>query len=838
MRTLSLALTLLAALAAAGAREARASDWPQFMRDAAHTGDAADEALALPLGLVAQVKLDDAVMASPAVVGGLVYVVDQMGTAYCVDPRAGRIVWKVSPDGEKAMGSNTSSPCVAKGRMYYGTTAGTFHVLDCKDGKVVKTVAVGWPVPGAPTFANDRIYFQALDSVVRCLDLDGNEQWKWDHYKRYTKPPPPESVGYDRPHYGGGEVAVSGKMIVTGIGWDRVCLEDAGTEAKLAWCDRATMGRDDGVPLAVSVSGERCYWTYLGPDGGGGLLQAALKDGSCDRKGKDWLGAGHVIMGTAAVRGQTAFFGNRVWGAVARDFAGSPQWSFAGPESNAPVVASPALSAGHCVMTTTGGELIVVDLASRGGALAQFKPGPFRFKTPHGKMAAASPAISGGAVFFGCDDGFLYVLSPSATLRAASGMTSSGPGGAIQPRTEELVLHQPRGKSEPAAGKASSWPTPYGSMAATRCADEPNLKPPFRVRWAVRSPGTFRPAPSATERDVFFTDMYGMVTCLEQATGRLRWRVRLPGQLGPGDTHGALSAGGRVYVARPQTRPGLKGSDISCLDESTGKTLWTAEIGAAGDGHSWVSPVLADGRVAFASVKGEPAKPVAEAWDAETGKPAWQVELGVKPGKPIRAPAGCASGGTFFFSVGGMTDNKPEDRYGGETVAIEAKTGKVLWRTAEAFTTSYSAVMAQDDKVYVFPCAGPQFCLDARTGGVLWKKGQYCYNQHGPTLGREAMAVKGYGGTGGLLDITGKELPGKVGGPEHTCSPVVLTSGGLSIVVTVGGIYVRDVKDPKAFWVSPMGFAPRNCGNPAVANGRLFINPQDNGMVYCFEPEK
>jgi hypothetical protein len=35
-----------------------------------------------------------------------------------------------------------------------------------------------------------------------------------------------------------------------------------------------------------------------------------------------------------------------------------------------------------------------------------------------------------------------------------------------------------------------------------------------------------------------------------------------------------------------------------------------------------------------------------------------------------------------------------------------------------------------------------------------------------------------------------------------------------------------------------MGFAPRNCGNPAVANGRLFINPQDNGMVYCFEPEK
>src|SRR5262245_3859213 len=100
-------------------------DWPQFMRDSAHTGDAADEALRLPLELVAQVQLDDAVMTSPAVVDGLAYVVDQMGTAYCIDALAGKVVWKASPDGTAAMGSNTSSPCVAQGRVYFGTTAGT-----------------------------------------------------------------------------------------------------------------------------------------------------------------------------------------------------------------------------------------------------------------------------------------------------------------------------------------------------------------------------------------------------------------------------------------------------------------------------------------------------------------------------------------------------------------------------------------------------------------------------------------------------------------------------------------------------------------------------------------
>ena len=107
-----------------------AADWPQYMRDSEHTGDASDERLRLPLRLVAQVKLDDAVLTSPAVAGGRAYVIDQMGAAYCIDPDSSRVIWKSSPDGEGAMGSNTSSPCVTHRRVYYGTTAGSFHILD------------------------------------------------------------------------------------------------------------------------------------------------------------------------------------------------------------------------------------------------------------------------------------------------------------------------------------------------------------------------------------------------------------------------------------------------------------------------------------------------------------------------------------------------------------------------------------------------------------------------------------------------------------------------------------------------------------------------------------
>jgi outer membrane protein assembly factor BamB len=253
---------------------------------------------------------------------------------------------------------------------------------------------------------------------------------------------------------------------------------------------------------------------------------------------------------------------------------------------------------------------------------------------------------------------------------------------------------------------------------------------------------------------------------------------------------------------------------------------------------SKVPPVLAGGHVAFATIQGDPPKTVVQAWDARTGKPAWQVELDIQSNRALRAPSGCALGDVMFFSGGGMTDNDPKDRYPGETVALDAKTGKVLWRTRDAFTTSYAALMARDERLYVVAYAGPMACLSARDGSVVWKgEREHNYWQHGASLGPDFLAVKGYGGSATRYRLSdGKAQDVKLGGTEHTCSSVVLTESGLSLVATVGGLYVRDMKTGELLWRSERGFAPRNCTNPAVTNGRVFINPQVNGMLYCFEP--
>lgn len=809
-------LALLVSMPALGL----AGDWPQFMRDPAHTGDAPDETLRLPLGMVAQVQLDDATMTSPAVVEGRAYIVDQMGTAYCIDPRVGRVVWKSSPDQEKAMGSNTSSPCVVKGRVYFGTTAGNFHILDAASGKVVKTLAIGSPIVSAPTVANGAIYFQALDAVLRCLDLSGNERWRWDHYARYVEPPEVTKSqergrghpgSYDRPHYGGGDVAVAGKKIVTSFGWDLVCLEDEGKEAKLAWCNRAPSGRDGSSPMSSSIAGEWVYNTGMGADGHTALTRHSLRDGKEAKMSGGRFDA--YPWNTPVVRGELVAFRDSSNGknGIAL-FDGSARKSLAGwrdEKEATPFASSHTLTKDQLLATTLRGELIVVDLAAKAGAK------PFRFMTPHGKGIGSAPVVAEGRVHFGCDDGYFYVL---------------GPGGDLNPKHDEkLSVHERRGKVQPATGKAYTWPSPHGNAANTSFVDDAQLKPPLRVRWAVRGFGHFLAPCVATEEDVVTVTLSGLLTCQEQATGRVRWRRQLAGPEWSTAT-GLLAVEGRLFVSRPTY--GRMEGEFHCLDLRDGRSLWSADIGGR---YIWErsAPVAVGGKVAFGfATKGKPPGTLVQAWEADTGKPAWQVELGVS-GNRSGSIGGCSDGKTMYFTAGAEAWQwKQEgDKQRGETVAIDPRTGKVLWRSNERFGLS-CPVLAQDR--LLLNDQGLH-CVKSEDGAMVWKRPAAGYTRF--SIGSDYLVMRGYGGRGVKVRLEdGKDYPNcrELGGETHSCSPVALTPD-CSFAMTVGGLNVRDVRTGALLWRSP-GFAPRGCVNPALANGRIFWPSAASGMVFCWEP--
>jgi len=834
VRPSAVVVALLALLASAWA-----ADWPQFMRTADHAGDAADEALQLPLGLVAQVRLDDAIMASPAVVSGLAYVVDQMGAAYCVDPRAGRILWKAAPDAERAKGSNTSSPCVVGGRMCFGTTAGMLHFLNAADGRVVKSADVGAPVVSAVTSANGRVYLQVLDAVVRCFDADGNELWAWDHYKRYSEPPEVTKAeaprrghpgSYERPHYGGGDVAVSGSRVVTSMGWDLLCLEDRGGEAALAWCRRCPAGRDGPMPMSSSICGGHVYTAGMGADGCLGLMRFALQDGASARDG----GLGIPFpWSTAASRGTSVVTRRESWRndiICLYDWEGKKTTELWHNQAAAtPLVSSPCLTREHCVIASLSGELIVAELAPKPAAK------PFIFRTPSGKGIGSSPIVSGGCVYFGCDDGYLYVL---------------GPGGTLEPtRDAKPSLHERRGRPQSPTGRSYGWPCVNGNQANTGFTDDPALKPPLGLAWAARGFGHFKTPCIATEEgDVFTVTLDRTVSCLEQATGRLRWRLRLPpDSSGHWSSACPLAADGRLYVPCPNRPRG--GGKLLCLDVRDGRILWSAETG---EKFIWnrASPLLAAGNVVYSyQKKGTPPTSLIAAWDAATGTPAWQVELNVTSGvgataAGCRAPgAGDGSGDTVYFTCGTEAWGwKPEgDRKRGETIAIDAKTGTILWRTHEFFGSNYGTQpVLVADKLFMCELHNKLYCLSATDGKLLWKASGG--NSH-MSAGPDFLVSRGYAGAASRNSLAdgspsrGLVKGGQLGGDAHACGPVALTSGGLALAVTVAGFHVRDSATGELLWLSP-GFAPRSCLNPAVANGRVFFNSSANGMVYCWEPAR
>jgi len=55
--------------------------------------------------------------------------------------------------------------------------------------------------------------------------------------------------------------------------------------------------------------------------------------------------------------------------------------------------------------------------------------------------------------------------------------------------------------------------------------------------------------------------------------------------------------------------------------------------------------------------------------------------------------------------------------------------------------------------------------------------------------------------------------------------------------MSIVGLHARDTNTGELLWKSK-GFAPRTCASAIPASGRIFCNPQVNGMFYCFEPAK
>ncbi|SFG60562.1 Outer membrane protein assembly factor BamB, contains PQQ-like beta-propeller repeat [Duganella sp. CF458] len=136
---------------------------------------------------------------TPAVADGAVYVLARDGRLHAVDAQTGVLRWEFSTQGEahfaayglygsekKATPTRDpwdfwlSSPVVADGRVYFGSSDERLYALDAKTGAVHWAFKSGGMIHAAPALAGKCIVFGSWDGAVYVLDADsGKQRWRY-----------------------------------------------------------------------------------------------------------------------------------------------------------------------------------------------------------------------------------------------------------------------------------------------------------------------------------------------------------------------------------------------------------------------------------------------------------------------------------------------------------------------------------------------------------------------------------------------------------------------------------------------------------------------------------
>ena len=176
----------------------------------------------------------------------------------------------------------------------------------------------------------------------------------------------------------------------------------------------------------------------------------------------------------------------------------------------------------------------------------------------------------------------------------------------------------------------------------------------------------------------------------------------------------AKSAGftGETLPAYAEEKTFAMADDIMlCMDAATGKTLWKAVVKGRGInsqhhkvGPFDMSPAYANGRVFALGMSGW-----LYAFDAGTGKPLWETEVGYDHSNALLA-------------IGDVVIAPAGREWGG----YDAATGKRLWTTGGGRAMSTLSAWSQGGRDYVIGLMGPSHdrkgiaCLDATTGERVW----------------------------------------------------------------------------------------------------------------------
>jgi outer membrane protein assembly factor BamB len=451
--------------------------------------------------------------------------------------------------------------------------------------------------------------------------------------------------------------------------------------------------------------------------------------------------------------------------------------------------------------------------------------------------------MADGRVYFGCDDGYLYILGPGGTA-------------ALPAKDLELAKICSPLTSKLADAQYDRF-TSFGNWSNTNM-DSQGVQPPLKLKWLRRFDGTAKHFPTFGGGRMYTHTSEGQIFAVEQETGRLLWRRYFPG------VH--ISYTSPLYYNERLLVP-QAGEDqcrLRCLDAATGKLVWEAPFAGSPSWNRQLPPIVYKNLAIYMFGTGRYGKfvpageqnigwlfghqenksfpkshqPLLRAYDLQTGKEVWTMNFS-EFGAGGDDAGVCLMDGTLYYSCYfGLAARSKHDLPGarGLTAALEPATGKVLWLTTQCFVHGGCTLSGENGRLYLGGYNKLEngnslvWCLDARNGSVIWKSEPVREAIQVTTIGSKFLFVHAQYQNGFLLDKeTGKILKTLTQGykcTRFTLSEPYLLGSNLDVYD------LSDINNIKLISTGPR-LDPSECIGALVSNGRVFYSCHAGSLQAC-----
>ena len=434
------ASAVLTAMLTAAGTIATAAEPAMFRGDAAHRGVYESAGVAALHGVKWTFRTGAAVISTPVVAGGSVYVGSSDHNLYALDAASGAPRWKFATRGRV-----TSSPAIAAGRVYFSSFDSNLYAVDAASGVLVwkfttagerrfsgkhlhgaEPAAEVMPDPfdvflSSPVIAGGLLYFGSGDGNVYALDTaTGTLRWKF-HTGNVVHASP----------------AVAAGTLYVGS-WDSYFYALDAASGRERW--RFKTGEDPNINNQVGIQSSAvvadgvvyfgCRDSHLyALDAASGTQRWAFSTGS------SW------VISSPAVRNGKVYFATSDSGLVQALDARTGAPVFALSFNRWPFFSSPSLAGDFLYIGSDQGKLLAIDLTAQRQAWA-FQTEDSRKNAPmytnadgtpnyraaqsdsfydqlviaHERMLSvgavlSTPVVEGDTIYFGSWDGQLYAIS-------------------------------------------------------------------------------------------------------------------------------------------------------------------------------------------------------------------------------------------------------------------------------------------------------------------------------------------------------------------------------------------------------------------------------------------